>query len=83
MKVTLKQDVEDANRFARDEEGFKRAISGDYAETKFHPDVEYLDDANTEPIIVRRVDILRGGKTYDLPPKQAENLIDLGFAQKA
>lgn len=81
MLVRITQDLEDANVFARDEEGFESAVNGGHAPTKFPPEVTYLDDAETEAIMVRRVDMLQSGKVYDLPPKQAQSLIDQGFAE--
>ena len=80
MLVLITQDLEDANVFARDEEGFDTALNGGHAPTKFPPEVTYLDDAEQEAIMVRRVDMLQGGKVYDLPPKQAQSLIDQGLA---
>lgn len=83
MLVLVLEDLEDTNKFARDEEGFERALSEGYAQTKHIPEVTYLDDAKTEPLIVRRIDILKANQVYDLPEKQAKNLVELGLARNA
>lgn len=82
MKVTINTTLEDANIFARDEEDFEKALTGDHCPIK-DLNTQYLDDEEQEPITVRRIDLLSEGETYDLPAKQAQNLIDLGHAEKA
>ena len=83
MKVTMLDTVEDSNEFSPDETSLEKMAPHTISQHGVSKTEVVKGQRKAVLVTIRRVDRLRKDETYDLPKRQAENLIGLGYAKKA